>query len=179
MGQNIKVKLGKKAPKIVHVPDTDGIMEHSRGESLMFFGVSKFNQKNYRMCYGIGSVVKISKGDKFDVVYMKFGLEKQFRRIIVIHNQARRQLMTLKRGHITSFYGYGYVYVYSKEVDGKKVTRPTWALFAYGFQDWYTPRTIEIKKEWSDNEDVEPISEELEKDCVQYLDQFDITGDEK
>ena len=69
--------------------------------------------------------------------------------------------------------------MFSTEKDGKKLTKPSWVLFAYGFQDWYTPRALEIKREWNDNEDVEPISDELEKDCIKYLDQFDITGDDK
>lgn len=178
MGQNVKITLGKKSARTFVVPNTDGIMEHSKGESLMFFGVAKSNNKNYRLCWGVGSVAKIEHGDKCDCVYMKFGLSKKFKQIIVIHNQARRQIMTLKRGQVATFYGMSKIWTFTYETPtGKHYSKRKVVLYAFGFQAWYTPRAVEIKKEWGDNEDIDTMETQTEEDLMNFLDQFGKTGD--
>lgn len=180
MAQSIKYKLGKFKRHTFVVPDLNGIMEHTIGESLMLFGLSKLNEKNYRQVYGVGRIYRISKGEKFDVVYMGYGLSRKWRKIIVMDNFARRQIMTLKKGHIASFYGYSKMYAHNyKGKDGLVKTKQVFMLFALGFLDWYVPRQVEIDRDYADNEDVKVMSGREEKYMENFLDQFELTKGEE
>lgn len=172
----VKLTLGKKNPKEIDIPDIHEMITHPQGESLFVLGSIKYSGTTYREVFGIGTIWKICHGERFDCVYMKFGNPKGLRKIIVSDNHSRRQVMTLKRGHVTSFYGYARVVRQKRKDNGEMFTK--WVLLARGFQDWYVPRAIEIKKEWKDNNDIESISENDSEWITNFLDQFEKTGED-
>lgn len=130
----MRVKLGKQE-KIFNVPDMRRYALYSQNESMMLFGKPE-NRQNRRMVVGIGIVCKVQKGDTMDIVKMNFGRHYS-RTIYVQHNQARRQIYTLKRGQPAWFYGFMQIYM----EDGK----PKASFFARGFQAWYVPKMLDIK----------------------------------
>lgn len=176
MGTRIKLTLGKKNPKEIDMPDINDMLTHPKGESLVVFGSIKYQNATYRQLYGIGVVFKIKHSEKFDCVYMKFGNPKELRKIIVIDNHARRQLITLKRSHIAHFYGYAKVCHFERKDKSGNYTK--WQLYALGFQDWYVPRSLEVKKTPRDETDIEDMSINEEQYLENFIDQFDITGEE-
>lgn len=180
MVKGISFKIGKYKRHTFAVPDLGGLMEHFKGKSLMMFGMSELNGNNYRQVYGIGRVYGVSKGDKFDVVYMGFGLVHKWDKIIVMDNFARRQIMTLKKGHLAHFYGYAKMRAYNyKSKSGEIKTNQICMLYALGFQDWYVPRQVEINRDFADNETIKPMSGREEKYMENFLDQFEVTKGEE
>ena len=147
-------------------------------ESIMFYGDVVQDKKAYKLFHGIGKVCRIVKGEKLDLVYIRFStLAGQFPRIvIVINNRARRQIATLKRGQVCQVYGMCKYTTF--EYEGKQRIRL--GLYAEGLLGWYVPTTLDIKK-LPPNEDVIPPSDK-EKDLIDnydiLLDEF-MTGKEK
>lgn len=160
----MKVTLGKKNPKDFYIPDYDALMESSKGESIMFFSYHTFHNKKFRQFYGVGTVYRIARGEKYDFVYINFGIEPTHKltMVSVIDNKARRQILTLKRGQICQVYGVSCKAnnTYKKE-DGTYAKRLVNVYYAKGLNGWYVPTMLDIKKlpknedlvETSDNED--------------------------
>lgn len=136
------------------IPSARNLMKTLSGDSIFVFGCDK---DKFYTCVGIGTVVKIQKGDELDIVYMFFG--KKTRQIVVKHNHARRQIYSLKRGQLAWFYGTYKNY-------GNKVH-----LYAKGFQAWYVPKAIDIKN--YDLDSIEEMEKTQETDMINFLDQFE------
>ena len=133
-------------------------------ESLMVMGND--NSLPFRWCMGVGTCTKIIKGNDFDLAYINFG-RNYGREIIVRDNHARRQLLTLKQGHLTSFLGK--FNIYKDKKDQLRVI-----FYAIGFQDWYLPIAgdfKELKKESVDLFDSQ-LSLEEEKDYSNFIDEL-------
>lgn len=137
-------------------------------ESIMFYGDVVMNKQCFKMFQGIGVVYRVVKGEKLDLVYVRFStLAGQFPRIvIVINNRARRQIATLKRGQVCQVYGMCRYSPY--EYEGKKRIRL--ALYAEAIIGWYVPTTLDIKK-LPPNEDIANASDK-EKDLMENYDEL-------
>lgn len=171
--QKVKITLGSKRPHTYNLPDVGEMMYHPYGDALMMFGVQRVGKKNYQQCFGIGTVLKISKGESFDLVYMKFG-KKTVKTIMAINNHARRMIYTLKKGQLATFYGYGRVFTYKKENEIRE--RQYWQFYAWGFQGWYTPKLIDVKKIQKEPDfQVDSMSVKEQDYMSNFLDQFDKT----
>lgn len=176
MPTKVKTTLGKWSRKQFVLPDYDGHMEHTKGESLMLFGWQEFNGKKFRPFYGIGIVYRVVKGEKSDLVYVNFGTfpDNPLRLVVVIENRARRQTLTLKRGQVCQVYGFCRFYTQKVMDNGVEKKLIKLALFAKGLQGWYTPTALDIKRT-PINEDIdEPTEKEetLEERMENILDQF-------
>lgn len=148
-----------------NLTDIARITHHSQYEALLFLGQPKeYKDKNY--CLGVGIVKVIQKGEEFDLVGMDFG-RGYSRQIFVKLNHARRQIYTLKRGQLAWFFGYLKVY---REKDGK----PKSVLFAKGFQGWYVPKNMDIKK--IDPNEIDKLEEENESK-LNFIDEL-LKGDD-
>lgn len=170
MSKKVKITLGKYTPKTYQIPDAGELIKHPYGETIMFFGDVLYNQRNVRLVFGIGRVQKISHGNMFDLVYMTFGGDKQ-RKIMVQDNKARRMIMTIKRGQLAMFYGYGRIYVGENEETGKK--KRFWQFFAWGFQGWYIPKMFEVKKMLKEDEtDMDDMTIQDEEYMTNFIDRF-------
>lgn len=106
-------------------------------ETLMIYDNDKFGNDSYRFVRGTGTVYKIIKGDKFDLVYIAFGRTPH--EIIVANNIPRRQLLTLKKGHLCEFYG---KFRFMTNKNGNKQI----VFYALGLMDWFTPIAADFKK---------------------------------
>lgn len=156
----MKVMKMDRTRRVFEIPNMDNLLRTSRHESLFVFGNVE-TEKNKMICAGIGRVTFIEKGEKFDIVGMNFG-RSYSRRIIVVHNHARRQIYTLKRGQLAWFYGFFKVYTMNE--------RRSAVFYAKGFQGWYVPKAMDIK-----NYDGELEKVEDESDLTNFLDE--IIGD--
>lgn len=120
----------------------------------------------YRWCMGVGTCTKIIKGNDFDLVYINFG-RSYGREIIVRDNHARRQLLTLKRGHLTTFIGKFNIYT-----DKKGQLRVIF--YAIGLQDWYLPIAADFKQLKKDSKTTDffdsQLSLEEETDYSHFID---------
>ena len=176
MANRVKVKIGRWSKKEIFVPETDGIMEHIKGCSIMLFGISKVNEINYRPFFGIGMVRRIAKGEEVDLVYINFGGD-QIRQIVCVDNRCRRQILTLKRGQFCSVFGYAKVYSFmGKDKNGNPKERFRWCFFGRALQGWYVPTMVDIRK-MPTNEDITPLTDK-EENFIDYLDQFETKGEE-
>lgn len=153
-----KVSFGDKWGVEFTVPALRRYARVSKNESIIIFDTNDKGTKA-RMCLGIGTVHKVEKGNKVDVVYMNFG-RKYTRRILVIHNQARRQVYLLKRGQIASFFGFISAY---KDEEGIKTT-----IYANGFNPWYVPKAMDIKG--YDTDQLDELTKENENNMLNFLD---------
>lgn len=133
-------------------------------ESLIVMGND--SSMPFRWCMGVGTCTKIIKGNDFDLCYINFG-RSYGREIIVRDNHARRQLLTLKRGHLTSFIGKFNIYT-----DKKGQLRVIF--YAIGFQDWYMPIAADFKELKKDSKTTDffdsQLSLEEETDYSQFID---------
>lgn len=154
-------KLGDKKTEEYIVPDIRNLVRCFRSETLFIFGVDSQNTK-YRWCLGVGRVCKIKQGENFDLLYLNFG-RKYAREIIVQYNHARRQLLTLKRGQLATFYGKFKIYA---DEQGQKHT----VLYAIGLQAWYVPKAMDIKQ--MDLETFEKVKLEEEKSMINLIDEL-------
>ena len=120
-------------------------------------------------------VLRISKGDNFDVMTVQLGLTKKSREIIVTNNHARRQLLTCKRGEFAEIFGECRI-VARKNSAG--YTYKEWQLFAWAIQGWYVPKMFDVRKREEDiangleEEETLPMSEEQKdyyKDVVEEI----------
>lgn len=154
-------KLGNKKTEEYIVPDIRNLVRCFRSETLFIFGVDSQNTK-YRWCLGVGRVCKIKQGENFDLLYLNFG-RKYAREIFVQYNHARRQLLTLKRGQLATFYGKFKIYA---DEEGKQHT----VLYAIGLQAWYVPKALDIKQ--MDLETFEKVQLEEEKSMINLIDEL-------
>ena len=176
MPSNVKITLGKFSPRDYNLPDFTNTMTHTPMEMLMIFGRHQAAKDlNFRQVMGVGIVRKISHGEKFDLVYMRFGTTKKIRRILVVDNHARRQILTLKKGSFATFVGYGRIYTIEyTNAQGETKKKPTWVFWALGFQTWYVPTMVDIKRDsLNENEDIEQMDSDDQELGIDILDQFE------
>lgn len=123
---------------------------------------------------GDGLVMKISRGEKFDIVTVMFGIGVKYRDVVVTHTRARRQILTLKRGQWARFGGMARLYQEkTKPKEGyKSVLYKKWYLFAYFLQGYYTPKMFDIRKRQEDIDNGEEIDyiDPLDKDKETQVD---------
>ena len=161
-----------------------GTLGHIGNESLMLFGTTNYKNKKVRIFYGIGKVYRVVHGDKFDLVYVNFGLlpSHRVKTVVVYYNHARRQTLLLKRGQVCQIYGLATYYektVINKA--GHKEDKFALFLYAHGFNPWYIP-TLKDSRKMPVNEDVVRPSdkeEEYMESLNEVLDQFMTTGEEE
>ena len=128
--------------KLVHFP---------LHETLLYLG-SPYESNDMTICFGIGRVITVQKGQEFDMVGLDFG--RGFpKEIIVKNNHARRQIYTLKKGQYCWFYGLARFYKDEKR-------KPKVAYYAKAFQGWYVPKNFDIKQ--LDPNEIEKLTEENE-----------------
>lgn len=158
-----KIKLGKYGKgKTFTVPSIADLPRITKNESLLFFGKDeKLKDKKYHLVLGIGRVVSVEHGENLDLVRMNFGYHK--REILVYDNHARRQIYTLKRGHLAWFYGISKTIL----VDGKSKK----IFLARGFQAWYVPKMLDIKHYDLDTmTQMEKENEQTNQTLVNFID---------
>ena len=154
----MKGTLGKT---MFTLPAIRNIMKCFPNETIIAFPTGEAKLNNKEWIVGIGWVNKIVKGDKMDLVYMSFGKPKIWREIIVMDNHARRQIYTLKRGQIATFYGWF-------TVAQEKGERRHYIFYAKGFNAWYVPKQVDIRA-YEDNQ-IDDINNDQEKDMLNFLD---------
>lgn len=145
-------------------PSFSGKMECIRNESIMLFSYGFINNKTYRLFYGIGIVYRVVKMEKQDLVYVNFGIFRNVktRCIVAYDNQARRQILTLKRGQVCQIYGLCRYYTSDAMIKGEKKKGLRLGLYAKGISGWYTPTMIDLKR-LPPNEDLaSPTEKEIE-----------------
>ena len=136
------------------------------GESLLFFNTQKLHDKKYRQFYGIGKVFRVVKGEKQDLIYVRFSVlpTAKIRLVVAYDNHARRQVLTLKRGQVCQIYGvsreFTTDFISPETQEKKKVVRL--GLYASGILGWYVPTMIDIKR-MPINEDLVAPSEKEEE----------------
>ena len=160
-----RVNLGNQNSTEFMVPNTSNITRCFKQETIFVFG-SSVGTTNYRWCLGVGRVCKIKQGENFDLLYLNFGKFK--REIIVQNNHARRQLLTLKCGQLSTFYG---KFKYYKNEKGETKC----IFYAIGLQAWYVPKALDIKR--MDLETYERIQLEQEKSMINLIDE--LTGNKE
>ena len=157
-------------------PTIAGSMEYLYGESLMLFGWQQYHKKRYRPFYGIGVVYRVVKGEKQDLVYVRFGCfqSTRTRLIVVWHNHARRQIMTLKRGQCCQVYGVCRYFSTKVNINGEEKKGLKLGLYAIAIQGWYVPSMIDIRKMPTNEDLVDPTEKEkdLQKTLESVLDEF-------
>ena len=136
----------------------------------------RWQHKEYRSFYGIGLVYRVVKGEKFDLVYVRFGTFPNIktRLVVVYDNHARRQILTLKRGQYCQVYGVCRYFTSEKEVNGEKLKCIKLGLYAKGISGWYVPTMMDIKKMPINDDLVDPTEKEQEmmNSMEDILDQF-------
>ena len=157
--------------------NTTGQMEHTMNETLMLFSYSWRNRKRYRLFYGVGTVYRVVKGEKQDLIYINFGVfpENQTKLVVAYDNIARRQVLTLKKGQPCQVYGLCRYYTTEFETeDGRKLKRVRLGLYAKGINGWYVPTMMDIKKMPTNEDVVDPSEkeEELLENFDDILDSF-------
>lgn len=168
-GEKWKSLYGSRTQSIVTTPNN---------ETILFMPTSN---KEYVQFMGIGRVMKISRGEKFDVVDVNFGQTSRLRNVIVKHNFARKQLITLKKSQYAIFYGMGKLY---QRTTKKNHLYKIWVLFSYLNYGFYVPKVFDVKKLEQDIENgeetnqIDEMTEERRKgyeDIVnEILDNLDI-----
>ena len=144
--------------KEYNVAEICRLAHYSLHETLIFLGSPKNDDQTF--CFGIGTVIKIQKGEEFDMVGMDFG-RGYTRNIVVKHNHARRQIYTLKCGQLAWFYGLMKTYT----ENGKRKS----ALYAKGFQGWFVPKNMDIIK--INPDDIEKLEEQSESK-IDFIDKL-------
>lgn len=163
-------ELDKELTEPYVKPVAAGTMEYLFGESLMLFGWQKYHGKKYRPFYGIGVVYRVVKGEKQDLVYVRFGPfnTTNTRLIVVYHNHARRQTLTLKRGQCCQVYGVCRYFTTDIKLNGKDTKGLKLGLYATAIQGWYVPTMLDIRRLPTNEDIVEPTQNEK-----QYLENMD------
>lgn len=151
-------QLGNKMDEEYVVPDIKNLVRCFRSETLFIFGIDSANTK-YRWCLGVGRVCKIQQGENFDLVYINFG-RNYAREIIVQYNHARRQLLTLKKGQLATFYGK--FKIYRNEQNQIRTV-----FYAIGLQAWYVPKAMDVKA--IDTDAFDKIEKEQEKEMLEKI----------
>ena len=146
------------------------------GESVMILPHT-FRKMAHFM--GIGLVMKISRGNEFDVVNVRFGIQNKIRPIVVRDSKARRQLITLKRGQYGIFYGVAQLTSFKNE-NYKDQDRyyKQWSFFALALQGMFVPKMFDIKKRKEDIDNgeeidyIDPMTKEQENTFADVVNQL-------
>ena len=128
-----------------------------KGESIIYFGRIAKNQ-TMQVCFGIGEVIDIQIGNKFDLITMNFGLHYN-RQVFVKWNDARKQILTLKKGEYATFFGFRKDYYRPKKKD-EKYQKAEVYFFAKQLQGWYVPKAMNRKS--YDPKEIEKMTQETE-----------------
>ena len=171
-----------KTEEDVIKPTLYGTMFSLRHESIMLFSQGRYNGKNYRLFYGVGTVYRVVKGEHQDLIYINFGIFKtQKPRLIVAYgNHARRQTLTLKRGQVCQVYGMCKTFMTEFELDGEKRKGIRMGLYATALNGWYVPTMMDIKKMPVNEDLVDPSESEtkVQKQLEDVLNEFMTGGEE-
>lgn len=180
MSEEEKKELTQKNEDITSVIKTGG-MEYVFGESIMLFSHQMYHHKKYRPFYGIGKVIRIVKGEKADLLYVRFGIfETVHSRLVVVYeNTARRQILTLKRGHCVQVYGMCRYFTteFTDVTTKERKKRIRLGLYASSLIGWYVPTMMDVRK-MPTNEDLVAPSEkekEIQQTFEDVLNEF-LTG---
>lgn len=117
-------------------------------------------KSKYYQFKGDGQVIKISRGEKMDIIDVKFGMLNKIRHIVVINSLARRQILTLKKGQWGHFYGQAKLVSFPTK--DRKHMYPQWCFSAYIVQGYYVPKMFDVKKleeDINNGEEKEQITE--------------------
>ena len=112
--------------------------------------------------FGPCRVWKIEKGDKFDIIQLQFGLNRQIRDVLVFNNHARRQLLMCKRGYWIIAFGEMKMY-HRQNPKNPKLKYRQWQYFAYALWSTGVPLAFDVKKRKKD------IDAGLEEDHLEQL----------
>ena len=156
-----KVRIGKGKGKEFEIPNFSQTAFVGSHSSVIFMGVCEIKKKQSRMFLATGVVMKIRKGDKLDLVTIKVGLTCI--NVVASLNHARRMVMSLKRGHICQVYGYCRINFgeWTDKRTNKKRRGFIHRYYAEGFQDWYLPRSADLRAIGVG--DTEPLTKENEE----------------
>lgn len=170
-----KIRFSNKHGEEYNIPSLSNLLKCSKHEALVIFDSPEvLNEKQKttpaKLCVGVGTVVKVQKGEKLDIVMMNFG-RRYARKILVFHNHARRQVYTLKRGSVATFYGLIRIYRDSETTEWRV------AMYAFGFQCWFLPKVMDIKT--YDTDMLEELTKENETSMLNFLDEIMELGDNK
>lgn len=169
-----KEELGNNDPFVK--PAIQGGLKTLVGESLVLFTTNTYRHKRYQAFYGVGIVYRVVRGEKNDLLYVRFGTFQNVktRLVVVFHNQARRQLLTLKRGQPCQIYGVSRTFSTKIKLNGQERIGAKLGLYAMAINGWYVPTTLEIRKMPKNEDLVEPTEKEknLLEDFDKLLDEF-------
>lgn len=158
-------KLGTKRPKYFHVQMNAPHQTNNESLIILAGGRKCELEENHKWFIGIGKVVKILKGDEFDIICVNFGrgiAEEVLRKIIVKSDMARKQIATIKINQYADFFG-DYVGVKLKQKDGTYKYESSF--IAYAIRGWYVPRAYDIKR--TPKEEL-PETEQMDSDEYDY-----------
>lgn len=164
--------LGKKKPRkfVTYAGNNSYALRNER--ITVFTGTKEQATENsIKSFVGYGIVLKIIKGNEFDIVKFNFG--KGERNVIVQRNTARRQIYTLKVNQWAEVIG-EFKSTKTQLKDG------TWqydlSFVAFALNGWFVPRSYDIKHDIELNENgeqMEHIEQEQEEVFVDILKQFE------
>lgn len=163
--------------KRVRIPKIDGVMENFTNESLMLFGSTEFNHHTFRQFYGIGAIMCIKHFERFDKVFVKFGVSAYTRCLLVFETNARRQILTLKKGQYAQFYGV-LRFIQNEDLSYcKSVYRLMMCCVA--MNGWFVPPLLEIKKKkmtYQAENDARMVNDAPEESCIDFIDELKQMG---
>ena len=138
------------------------------GEALLIFG--GWGTRNQPTQF-MGEFVpfKIMRGNKYDMIQGVFGFVGKVRTLYVIENNARRQLLMLKKGQFAHVYGRAIlkdIEVKYLDKQGNQRVKKTskWEFVAYAFMHYYVPKQLDIRKR------EEMIAKAEERDETEVMD---------
>lgn len=160
----------KKKKPFIATPKTQVMTPKNE---LLFITNAMFyeGQNRFRACYGVGIVMKILKGDKFDLIYMNLGRgigESTLRKIVVEKANARKQIYTLKVNQFAQVVGEFRNYA-TKGENGYKYEG---VIYADALNGWYVPKSFD-RNHFEDIESIDEMSEEETNEFENALDQWE------
>ena len=152
--------LGKKNPKPVAIPNNNYIPRLTFLETMLEIKKNRL----WITYFAFGKVVKICKGDDFDLVYVDFGLGKDNCGRVYFHLlNSRKQIYTLKVGQYAQF---GMI---QPTEEAKKKKRFYIAIWCMGI---YVPKSVDIRNTELTEEEIDELSQEEYGEGLTFLDQF-------
>lgn len=158
--------LGKYKPKLIRVPTASRILKCGLGESLLLFPA--FENKKYFIGWGL--IKKISKGEKFDMLYIDFGIGVC--KCFVKNLNARKQMTLCKMNQYVEVYGLA-IYQNSKENNIEIVDKRVMNVL---FLDpKYVPLMVDIRRDSKEfEEELKDMNEEDLQDGNDFLSKFEM-----